>query len=806
MCGIVSIKYKSENPDIGKEATLLLKRLEYRGYDSTGAAFIGADGKIVVRKKVGSPTKVTKELKIDSFQAERFIGQVRWATFGAVTDVNSQPHHVNCKVEMVGAHNGNITNTDTLKEYLTQNGHKVLSDNDGEIIVHMIEHFYAEALEKSESALNQVKKAFERAGIEGKLCDRTALLVDAIRKAEAKAIGSYAAACTDPKIEGIFAIKSGSSLYAGKGSDERGDFIVISSDLTSVLAKTRMLIPLSEGEGIYFTHDDYFIFTLSGELSFSKPKLKRSKLNVRDTALSKEFKYFMDQEIHSSPENIDTILRYYFKDAEAEALEAVFEEKRDIAKEVMQAFLRFYDEADESALAQGFKNLTEGAEFRELVSRLQRDTENLGFFKSAEASFVSDEKELLSTIYNTNRALSSDLKIIDALFVWKRRRSVTRYYRELVQAMQEARKNSGRVFFLASGTSFHASLIGAYFFNSLSDISIFPLTPGQFYSLYLNSLKDGDLIVGITQSGETKDLVDVLIAAEKKCKSVKRIAIVNNENSRIPQELSDFFLPILCGPEIAVAATKSFISQLAILYILAASATMSEKKIYSELKAVKESIEETLEYTKKETKSMAEKLSLTPSMHILGTGLLGLAKEGSLKIREVVLNHTEGYDAQEFKHGPNTILGKNTIFGAKSLTEAVKNAQKPHESLEDSFTNYPLVFVSPPNEHDTCITISQVHTHKIRGADILMIAEENPELRKAVMGRPEGDKKYDARYIALPKHGDTIKFVFSSAIVLQKLAFEMSEIKMKYLDSIGIEDHGVHPDAPKNVSKSITVD
>ena len=146
MCGIVSLVYKDENETLGAEAAALLRRLEYRGYDSTGASFIGADRSISLAKKVGAPSKICRELGIDRMRGQRFIGQVRWATYGAVTDVNSQPHKVRCKVEMVGAHNGNISNTDALKPWLTARGHAVVSDNDGEIVVHLVEEHYAAGL------------------------------------------------------------------------------------------------------------------------------------------------------------------------------------------------------------------------------------------------------------------------------------------------------------------------------------------------------------------------------------------------------------------------------------------------------------------------------------------------------------------------------------------------------------------------------------------------------------------------------------------------------------------------------------
>ena len=120
MCGVVSIVYENDNKNLGNEATFLLKKLEYRGYDSTGASFFRKNGDIILMKKVGAPSVVTEELEIGKRSGTKFIGQVRWATYGAVTDENAQPHEVKCKAHLVGAHNGNISNTDKLKILLLE--------------------------------------------------------------------------------------------------------------------------------------------------------------------------------------------------------------------------------------------------------------------------------------------------------------------------------------------------------------------------------------------------------------------------------------------------------------------------------------------------------------------------------------------------------------------------------------------------------------------------------------------------------------------------------------------------------------
>jgi glutamine---fructose-6-phosphate transaminase (isomerizing) len=120
--------------------------------------------------------------------------------------------------------------------------------------------------------------------------------------------------------------------------------------------------------------------------------------------------------------------------------------------------------------------------------------------------------------------------------------------------------------------------------------------------------------------------------------------------------------------------------------------------------------------------------------------------------------------------------------------------------------DYPLIFVTGPDATDVDLTISQINTHKIRGATCVMIAEENAALRQAIAKPPADNPSYRSAYIALPPTGDNLLTVFTATVVLQRLALRMSEMKAEYLGRLGLKDHGVHPDVPKNVSKSITVD
>ena len=129
-----------------------------------------------------------------------------------------------------------------------------------------------------------------------------------------------------------------------------------------------------------------------------------------------------------------------------------------------------------------------------------------------------------------------------------------------------------------------------------------------------------------------------------------------------------------------------------------------------------------------------------------------------------------------------------------------------HNFFECLYRNYPLIFITCPNEQDVNLTISQINTHKIRGANVYMIAEDHDLLREAVAIPPASSFPYHHGYATLPRTGSTILSIFSITVVLQILSLKMSKLKMQFLDRLEIANHGVHPDVPKNVSKSITVD
>lgn len=857
MCGVIGLRCGKDREDLGMTASRLLRMLEYRGYDSTGAIIQDSAGHIVLKKDVGSPTIITKKLGIDRLSGKLFCGQVRWATFGSVTRENAQPHEMRCHTHLYGAHNGNITNCDQLKDWLVKCGHDVKSDNDGEMLIHTIEHFFAIELKKLKDDRNKGQ--------------RYAALKTAILEASKKTIGSFAAIVVDPVTELMGCIKAGSSLYMGEGSHEgRGRFIIASSDLASVLSMTKLLYPIKENEFALYTDEkaDFYDVRTGGRILKDKV---RSHLKVEETGLKKPFKYFMEQEIFGEADAAKKVISYFADKSPltAHARKAAAKNP-ELAGAVRKAVLELASITEAAKLkdaAAGFISSPTAKKAAALMKGRGPARGALPF-----ESFLADLFEDLRAVAGPSKN-DPALRFADALFMIGEIDDVQAKVGAFVGSLAEGRRKGKKAYFVACGTSYNAAKCASVFFNNIAGVNITAYFPGDFRSQCLRSVEDGDIIIGISQSGETKDLIDIFNQLKEAGKKVAAINIVNNVNSTLALEKSDIFIPLHCGPEIAVPATKSFINQLLVLYILAVR--LAERLLENGTGAVSKAelekrrdniglipglISAALKNSRGPVRQAGADLFLEPSMHILATGMQGIAREGALKVREVVLNHTEGFEAPEFKHGPNTILGVNTIFGMEGVGGLVnkfsdtikyaiaKKAGKalPAESLynifravsdyaffnvkpkgmtaeeskifsgifrehnffESMYTNYPLVFVTGPNSRDVNLTISQINTHKIRGANIYVIAEENGVLRDAATKSVASmySKTYRSRYIVLPKTGDDLLAFFTSSVVLQLLALDMSVRKMEFLDRLEITDHGVHPDSPKNVSKSITVD
>src|SRR5215472_9148388 len=230
MCGIVGYVGARDCAPILVEG---LRRLEYRGYDSAGLALhTGVDRGIEIARAVGKLSNLETALKKNPLSGTTGIGHTRWATHGRPSEANAHPH-VAGRVAVV--HNGIIENHAALRRELEGFGVRFASDTDTEIIAHLVDH-----------ALRGDARR----------------LVDAVRAALRRVRGSYAIAVlsADSPGEIVVAKASGGSLVVGLGTGET----LCASDIPALLAHTRNVVFLDDGEVGVLTRDRLEITTLDG--------------------------------------------------------------------------------------------------------------------------------------------------------------------------------------------------------------------------------------------------------------------------------------------------------------------------------------------------------------------------------------------------------------------------------------------------------------------------------------------------------------------------------------------------------------
>ncbi|MDP2043658.1 MAG: glutamine--fructose-6-phosphate transaminase (isomerizing), partial [Candidatus Omnitrophota bacterium] len=270
MCGIVG--YIGERS--AQEILLAsLKRLEYRGYDSSGIAVILSAKNIPsIRKSRGKISALDNLLKSKPLKGSVGIAHTRWATHGAPTQANAHPH-ADCENEIVLAHNGIIENYETLKVQLLKEGHLFRSQTDTEVIVHLIEKFY-----------------------------KNIPLEDAVRKALKLLSGSFAiAVIAKQEPDKLIGARSGSPLIIGIGKGEN----FLASDAPAILEHTKEIIFLEENEVAILSKGSCKITDLNGKTVTREPV--RLNWDI-EQAQKQGYKHFMLKEINEQPKIIENLL------------------------------------------------------------------------------------------------------------------------------------------------------------------------------------------------------------------------------------------------------------------------------------------------------------------------------------------------------------------------------------------------------------------------------------------------------------------------------------------------------------------
>ncbi|MHA1908781.1 MAG: glutamine--fructose-6-phosphate transaminase (isomerizing), partial [Candidatus Thorarchaeota archaeon] len=265
MCGITGIVSRSRN-DIGSILVECSRKLTYRGYDSVGVAAVH-NGKVDLRKNVGTVDIVDSELGLSMMPGDRGIAQLRWATYGAPTKINAQPHF-GCEEVFYGAHNGNLHNYYEYRKELVESGHTIRSENDGELCVHAVDKYY----------------------------ETTGDMFEAVRLSTQDLKGAFAFAVGRADEPEIYAVKMGSSLVAGIAEEDT----IVSSDLPSILPLTNNVLYLQDGEMVVLTSDDVKVYRVEdGKQLERSPEIS----NVDARAAEKGgYPHFMLKEISEQPQ------------------------------------------------------------------------------------------------------------------------------------------------------------------------------------------------------------------------------------------------------------------------------------------------------------------------------------------------------------------------------------------------------------------------------------------------------------------------------------------------------------------------
>lgn len=318
--------------------------------------------------------------------------------------------------------------------------------------------------------------------------------------------------------------------------------------------------------------------------------------------------------------------------------------------------------------------------------------------------------------------------------------------------------NFDKIYIVACGTAYHAGLVGKHAIENLANISVETDIASEFR--YRNPMiTDKTLVIVVSQSGETADTLAVLRAAKKH--GARVLAITNVVGSSIAREADDVFYT-LAGPEIAVASTKAYTTQLTAFYILAlhfaeVKGTLDSVEIESikqNIIAIPSKIEELLK-NKDNIKKYASYNFKQKDLFFLGRGLdFSVALEGSLKLKEISYIHSEAYAGGELKHGPIALIEKGTSV-ITLLTQ---------EHLKDKM-------------------ISNVKEVTTRGGNILAIVNDGDKSAKSITDD----------VIFIPKTIDLLTPLLS-VIPLQLLAYYIAKLK----------DCDV--DKPRNLAKSVTVE
>ncbi len=536
MCGIVGYTGTQD------AAPLLihgLEKLEYRGYDSAGIAVL-EDGEIDIVKSKGKIKNLEDKMaKTHTPKGVIGIGHTRWATHGEPSDENAHPHY-SASRKFAVVHNGIIENFAELKAELQKEGYVFHSDTDTEVVAMLLDR-------------NDNGNFFET-----------------VLKTTKQLVGSYSLGILDQDMpDQLICVKKSSPLIVAVS--DKGNFIA--SDITAVLAYTREMYKLQDGELAIVKKDSVSFFDENGT------PIQKDLFHVDwdvDAAEKGGYEHFMIKEIKEQPDAL-----------------------------------------------------------RKTISpRITAD----GHIKL------------------------DDLDLTD-----------------------EQIRSFNKIYIIGCGSAYHVGMIGKYVIEQMTRIPVECDIASEFRYRY-PIVDDKTLTVIISQSGETADTLEAL--REAKRHGSRTLSIVNVVGSSIASE-SDDVLYTWAGPEISVATTKAYSTQLVMMYLLAirlglGNGTVSEalsQEYITKLQQLPAQVEKIFEQEDK-IKEIGQSFAFLEHAYFIGRNLdYAVSMEASLKLKEVSYIHSEAYAGGELKHGTISLIENGTSVIAlccceRLVEKTVSNAKE----------------------------------------------------------------------------------------------------------------------------------
>ena len=317
-----------------------------------------------------------------------------------------------------------------------------------------------------------------------------------------------------------------------------------------------------------------------------------------------------------------------------------------------------------------------------------------------------------------------------------------------------------QVFFVACGTSYHACLAASYMFSKLAFLTTYPVIASEFIEQHGKSVNIDSTILTVSQSGETADTLAAVNCARERAATV--LGLTNAIGSTLTR-VSRVYIGQQSGPEIGVAATKTFTSQLSVLAQVALRLAKKRGKVSQDemdflaekLEMLPDTVETIIQTQEEKAKQIAKKYKNAKTFFFLGRGVsTATAYEGRLKLMEIAYVPSIAFPAGESKHGPISLVEPG----------------------------FPVVFICPKDGTRRTL-MGNIMEMKARGASIIAVIEEGDEEIKNLAND----------YMEVPKGIPEVLSPIPYVVPLQLLAYYMAIEK------------GFNPDTPRNLAKSVTV-